>query len=1418
MSDVVGREYVRDGHYPLTTGNTGINDKLELYLGPKAGNVEPSAYDKISSTNYDLPEYYKGKNLFLRDSIDGFIMDSNRWYTTVCLPWAYTDQAHITFNEWHFNMVMAGRVPHEGVSRLVTSSKSAFSDHVVRKGLAFIMEGDFYDTPEGDVHYQRNIMGITQSVQETSDYDTIWALLSCKDNKMQWQEKYGRMLISIDKIIDEEVTNYCAVSLEEGRFDIIVEATKGMMRRQKVEPTMILMSPGSTLYLVMVEPRATAFWGLQNGNLEYKEGPDSFGKLRGLDVFETREFEQEGALTIDLLTRRSQIGERYEMVFRRFRFNDIDYYSKFRDIYLYNQNKDDFDKITFKHAVEMSNLWGEDGNPHPKIKTEVDRLNGNSYQRGKRSNNKRSREPDVDEKPFFLITKGDDNLKQLVEYFGQMDAHTVLAADFEQVGKTIISKVYENPSKQVREWDNMVKLINDIENQAYDREYWRRLIEKNIQYSVDDKGLWEGENTPLLDKHVESVQLAEWAPNTYGSLVLPSCPEGVLFPSGFANAPGFETMAAEVNNPRTTWKNVAERASRALSMLNELVNVLKIVCPNSEAINPDGRSPWFHKPSYLTTFFETIVSIKRDPVFLAALPLKKDGEDVDGNVPGKMDNIDSIRWNPSPLFVVPEVHTESEALKEYIKELGEGRLSGKDVGELDSFAYTIPGGPSIEFPASLVTSGFMVSREIEAFRTMGVYSFQALFGILTRLRADKTGTYSGDAKKLISIVLNAVARTSPDAVATIRQIVRGLGQSDDLQTLHENISTLYITEASKSNARKKAQTLIKDLSKPFKNLPDENIQGISEKLGDPSEVRKYNNIDLETTGFSTTEISDRMDKITDIVTTLTPIRERAGLFGHFSVSNGSAWFTDTINDIPDNQKESYRAEMTRLQKLTADLLKMVKDKLSEGDMKGNKDTGVEKYVKYVSKSSGSAPKITVLDSPDAVLQSKFYRSPLTMSVTLLETLSNSEQPLIRPGDPRIGNLGFYDPGYDNEHTELVPDEIYQRPNYYNIEKLVHDHESKTLEHTNFVQRHIGFKENSFSKKVTSKYMKAGLNANSSDSDSDSDASQTKKRKSTHDSDDSMDDDDDYSLKNIKKPKNAYARRKATIIYSDQYSKIFTEIFKMRYNHASKITNNILRAAVIAILMTPVNRDQFNRMIDNNIHLPINILIWRLFIEHDMSSAIIMKGGLETGANLFGHSNFITGNDVVTKVIYGNFTFNSKAVVWKEKNVAIIENIRSMGYVGGNNTAFMTSSKDIDDQGKNRSSMIATALPITEDDFPKAMSFTGEHWIADLNESIDGKQKIHYTSARYYDSIYNISDRMNGYDLASQKFFDGADRMNIVAMQGLQFSYNQKTDLYDIVTECKGHRKRNGSGVGCADVWNGATKFFRQQDWSSYRFQ
>tara|TARA_Y100000588_G_C13603104_1_gene647928 strand:+ start:87 stop:533 length:447 start_codon:yes stop_codon:yes gene_type:complete len=41
----------------------------ENYFGPSSHELKTNAYDKYSYETYDLPEAYKGKNLFLRDTI-----------------------------------------------------------------------------------------------------------------------------------------------------------------------------------------------------------------------------------------------------------------------------------------------------------------------------------------------------------------------------------------------------------------------------------------------------------------------------------------------------------------------------------------------------------------------------------------------------------------------------------------------------------------------------------------------------------------------------------------------------------------------------------------------------------------------------------------------------------------------------------------------------------------------------------------------------------------------------------------------------------------------------------------------------------------------------------------------------------------------------------------------------------------------------------------------------------------------------------------------------------------------------------------------------------------------------------------------------------------------------------------------------
>ena len=52
-----------------------------------------------------------------------------------------------------FDVRLMQRVPYEGVSRMQTSLRRKHRDRVVRRGLALIIESDFYATDAGRQHF-----------------------------------------------------------------------------------------------------------------------------------------------------------------------------------------------------------------------------------------------------------------------------------------------------------------------------------------------------------------------------------------------------------------------------------------------------------------------------------------------------------------------------------------------------------------------------------------------------------------------------------------------------------------------------------------------------------------------------------------------------------------------------------------------------------------------------------------------------------------------------------------------------------------------------------------------------------------------------------------------------------------------------------------------------------------------------------------------------------------------------------------------------------------------------------------------------------------------------------------------------------------------------------------------------------------
>ena len=89
------------------------------------------------------------------------------WQTTVGLPFFQIEGTVVEWDEVKFDVRLMQRVPYEGVSRMQTSLKRKHRDRVVRRGLALIIESDFYATDAGRQHFADQLTSIRYCVQET---------------------------------------------------------------------------------------------------------------------------------------------------------------------------------------------------------------------------------------------------------------------------------------------------------------------------------------------------------------------------------------------------------------------------------------------------------------------------------------------------------------------------------------------------------------------------------------------------------------------------------------------------------------------------------------------------------------------------------------------------------------------------------------------------------------------------------------------------------------------------------------------------------------------------------------------------------------------------------------------------------------------------------------------------------------------------------------------------------------------------------------------------------------------------------------------------------------------------------------------------------------------------------------------------
>lgn len=116
------------------------------------------------------------------------------------------------------------RVPYEGVSRMQTSLRRRHRDRVVRRGLAMMIESDFYATDAGRQHFADQLKSIRYCVQETCNFDALYAYLTCGNYDFNYDRaKNLRPKRNIRTAMNHEIMMYGIAQKEQLGFDKAVE-------------------------------------------------------------------------------------------------------------------------------------------------------------------------------------------------------------------------------------------------------------------------------------------------------------------------------------------------------------------------------------------------------------------------------------------------------------------------------------------------------------------------------------------------------------------------------------------------------------------------------------------------------------------------------------------------------------------------------------------------------------------------------------------------------------------------------------------------------------------------------------------------------------------------------------------------------------------------------------------------------------------------------------------------------------------------------------------------------------------------------------------------------------------------------------------------------------------------------------------
>lgn len=159
----------------------------------------------------------------------------------------------------------------------------------------------------------------------------------------------------------------------------------------------------------------------------------------------------------------------------------------------------------------------------------------------------------------------------------------------------------------------------------------------------------------------------------------------------------------------------------------------------------------------------------------------------------------------------------------------------------------------------------------------------------------------------------------------------------------------------------------------------------------------------------------------------------------------------------------------------------------------------------------------------------------------------------------------------------------------------------------------------------------------------------------------------------------------------------------------------------------------------DIYVPVDFVLCRPYMTYNVSSAIVMKSGTDTGETVIGDQKFEMTSNISDRTLYGNYFYYGKAIVKKDRNVIVAPSVFIQNYVKGNNTTFISTPQlpKIEDESglvQDTHSILAFMIPVNDPVAEvNAIDIRGHR----ENMSLPDGRSVFYSTAPFYSSLLHI---------------------------------------------------------------------------------